>query len=85
MPSLQEKSASYECFQANGDVVTVAAFAPTSCHRPPETLTPTAAAAAHQRTDSLGDRAEGEAALAAARARGQVLVTAGEGGRTRQV
>lgn len=31
--SLQEKNASYECFQANGDVVTVAVFAPAACHR----------------------------------------------------
>lgn len=30
---LQEKNASYECFQANGDIVTVAVFAPASCHR----------------------------------------------------
>ena len=29
----QEKNASYECFQANGDIVTVAVFAPASCHR----------------------------------------------------
>ena len=34
------------------------------------------APARHQRSDSLGDQAEGEAALAAARARGQVRISA---------
>eukprot|EP00887_Chlorella_sp_A99_P008211 scaffold12.g8211.t1 len=45
-PPRKEKSSSYECFQANGDVVTVAVFAPESCHRDASALTPTAAAAA---------------------------------------
>ncbi|KAI7845453.1 hypothetical protein COHA_001003 [Chlorella ohadii] len=77
IPKLTEKNASYECFQANGDVVTVAVFAPAACHRAVDSFSPTGVAAEHQRSDSLENRAEGEAALAAARARGQVLVTAG--------
>ncbi|PSC74579.1 signal transducer [Micractinium conductrix] len=76
-PLSKEKNASYECFQANGDIVTVAIFAPASCHRSAESMSPSADALRHQRSNSLEDRADGEAALAMARARGQVLVTAG--------
>lgn len=82
-PLAKEKNASYECFQANGDIVTVAIFAPTSCHRSAESMSPTADASRHQRSNSLGDQAEGEVALATARARGQVLVTAGYTGEIR--
>jgi hypothetical protein len=46
-------------------------------------MSPTGAALRHQRSNSLGDRAEGEAALAAARACGQVLLTAGYTGEIR--
>ena len=42
-----------------------------------ESMSPTAESQRHQRSNSLGDRGEGELALAGARARGQVLVTAG--------
>lgn len=82
-PLSKEKNSSYECFQANGDIVTVAVFAPGSCHRSEESMSPSAGALRHQRSNSLGDQAEGEVALAAARARGQVLVTAGYTGEIR--
>ncbi|KAL4852781.1 WD repeat-containing protein 44 [Chlorella vulgaris] len=71
-PLSKEKNSSYECFQANGDIVTVAVFAPGSCHRSEESMSPSAGALRHQRSNSLGDQAEGE-----------VLVTAGYTGEIR--
>ena len=99
----KEKSSSYECFQADGDVVTVAVFAPDATRRDIGDFSPTAAQAAavaaaaestgvegggggrdrHRRGNSLGDRHEGEAALAEAPAQGQIIVTAGYAGEIR--
>lgn len=41
-----------------------------------ESMSPTAGSLRHQRSNSLGDRSEGEAAMAAARARGQASLPA---------
>lgn len=74
--------------------MTVAVFAPESTHRPLDNVSPSAASRTGTagpgdalggpevvtNADSLGDRPEGEAALAAGRARGQVILTAGYSG-----
>jgi len=91
----KEKNASYESFQAAGDVVTVALFAPECTHRTEESMSPTAAAtplSAEFRNvvgalQGAGPAGRGaEVALlngAQGSARGQVIVTSGYGGEIR--
>lgn len=76
----QPYSASPACLAWQCCVWNRNAPAPITPYSAAESMSPTGDAARHQRSNSLGDRAEGEAALAAARARGQVRVGVGERG-----